>query len=251
MLVYNIIMRRVLLTIEYDGSGFSGWQKQTGMRTVQGEIETAIEKITGSATEVFGSGRTDAGVHALGQTAHFDLSLPVPISKLADVLNNLLPPDIAIKKAEYVPMDFHARFSIKSKRYQYRIYTSQEKKALSSRFEAQVRWPLDVKKMQKASRMFLGEHDFKGYCSSAAVTNDYCRTIYNIDIFESDDYIFIEVEGSGFLYNMVRIIVGTLVDIGQGKLGEEDAKKALEIGDRALAGVTMPAGGLYLKETIY
>ena len=244
-------MKRVLLTIEYDGSGFSGWQKQPGVRTVQGEIEDAIEKITGQPVELFGSGRTDAGVHALGQTAHFDLALPVPISKLADVLNNLLPPDIAVKKAEYVAADFHARFSIKSKRYQYRIYTGTEKRALLSRFEAPVNWPLDIEKMKRAAQHFIGEHDFHGYCSSAAVTNDYRRTIYALDIKQEGDYIYIEVEGSGFLYNMVRIIVGTLVDIGRGKLTEADLLKALETGDRAYAGVTMPACGLYLKETKY
>lgn len=244
-------MKRVLLTIEYDGSGFYGWQKQNGFRTVQGELESAIEKVTETPVEVFGSGRTDAGVHALGQTAHFDLSLPVPISRLADVLNNLLPPDIAVKKAEYVADDFHARFSIKSKRYQYKIYTGKVKRALRSRFEAQVDWPLDLNKMRKASKMFLGEHDFKGYCSSATVTSDFRRTIYALDIYEDSEHIFIEVEGSGFLYNMVRIIVGTLVDIGRGKLSELDALKALETGERALAGVTMPACGLYLKETKY
>lgn len=244
-------MKRVLITVEYDGSGFSGWQKQPGVRTVQGEIEEAIEKITGKPVELFGSGRTDAGVHALGQTAHFDLALPIPISKLADVLNNLLPPDIAVKKAEYVDADFHARFSIKSKRYQYKIYTGSMKKALSSRFEAAINWPLDLGKMQNAGKLFIGEHDFKGYCSSAAVTNDYRRTIYALDVKREGDYIIVEVEGSGFLYNMVRIIVGTLVDIGRGKLSESDLLKALETGDRAYAGVTMPACGLYLKETKY
>lgn len=244
-------MKRVLIRIEYDGSGFYGWQRQPGKRTVQGEIEDAIEKITSSHVEVFASGRTDAGVHALAQTAHFDINVPIPISKLADVLNSLLPEDIAIKKAEYVADDFHARFSIKSKTYEYRVYIGQEKKALISRQVASVKYPLDMDKMIDASRIFIGQHDFKGYCSAQAVTNDFVRTIYSLKITKKKDIISFEVEGSGFLYNMVRIIVGTLVDIGRGKLSIESAKKALESGDRAYAGVTMPPNGLFLKATHY
>ncbi len=244
-------MKRVLLTIEYDGSGFYGWQRQQGMRTVQEEIEKAIEKITDRPCEVQASGRTDAGVHALGQTAHFDLPCPVPISKLAGVLNSLLPLDIVIKKAEIVPDDFHARFSIKSKTYLYKINTSEKKNAFISRYTSQVTYPLDYQKMRAAAKIFLGEHDFKGYCASSAVTSDYHRTIYDIKISQKKNELDIEVEGSGFLYNMVRIIVGTLVDIGRGKLTVESAKKALEGGDRAYAGVTMPPNGLYLKCTKY
>lgn len=244
-------MKRVLITIEYDGSGFKGFQSQSRQRTVQGELEAALEKICGAHVEVFASGRTDAGVHALGQTAHFDLNVPLPISKLADVLNSLLPSDISVKKAEYVPSDFHARFNIKSKCYMYKLYTGKEKHALESRFEGWVNYPLDIEKMRRASKIFLGEHDYRGYCSSAAVTSDYKRTIYNVEIKKVKDYIYFEVEGSGFLYNMVRIIVGTLVDIGRGKLSEESARKALETGDRSYAGITMIPNGLYLKWTKY
>lgn len=244
-------MKRVLITMEYDGSGFKGFQSQQGQRTVQGELEGALEKICGSHVEVFASGRTDAGVHALGQTAHFDLGVPVPISKLADVLNSLLPPDICVKKAVGVDKNFHARFDIKSKCYMYRLYTGSQKHAFESRYEGWTNYPLDFALMKKASKIFLGEHDFRGYCSSAAVTSDYRRTIFNINLRQDGDYIYFEIEGSGFLYNMVRIIVGTLVDIGRGKLSVQSAQKALEEGDRALAGITMSPNGLYLKWTKY
>ncbi len=244
-------MKRVLLTIEYDGSSYYGWQKQPQFKTVQGELEKAIEKITGTVTEVFASGRTDAGVHALAQTAHFDINVPIPISKLADVLNSLLPDDIAVKKACYVEDDFHARFSIKSKTYQYCVYIGEEKKALQAKYMASEKYPLDLGKMQEASKIFLGEHNFKGYCSSQAITNDFTRTIYSLNITKKKDVIYFEIEGSGFLYNMVRIIVGTLVDIGRGRLTVDSAVKALETGDRSYAGVTMIPNGLYLKATRY
>jgi len=244
-------MKRVLLTIEYDGSGFYGWQKQNGMRTVQGEVEKALAIVTGTECEVFASGRTDAGVHALGQTAHFDLNVPVPISKLADVLNSLLPDDISIKKAKYVEDDFHARFSIKRKCYEYRVYIGTRKQALKSRYQAWVKNPLDIDKMIKAGKMFLGKHNFQGYCASAATVSDYSRTIHDIRISKKGEMIIFEVEGSGFLYNMVRILVGTLIDIGRGKLTEKSAKEALDTQDRSKAGVTMPPNGLYLKWTKY
>ena len=175
-------MKRILLTIQYDGSGFYGWQKQEGLRTVQGELEKALAIVLGGECEVYASGRTDAGVHALGQTAHFDMNLPIPVSRLADVLNSLLPDDIAIKKAEEVTDDFHARFSIKRKCYLYKVYNGKTKRCLQSRYEAWVKNPLDIDKMIKASKIFLGRHNFQGYCSSAATVSDYTRTIYDIRI---------------------------------------------------------------------
>ncbi len=244
-------MKRICLTIQYDGSGFYGWQKQEGFRTVQGEVEKALSIVLDGECEVFASGRTDAGVHALGQTAHFDMALPIPVSRLADVLNSLLPEDIAIKKAVEVDSDFHARFSIKRKCYEYRVYTGKTKRCLSSRYEGWVKNPLDVDKMIRAAKMFVGTHNFQGYCSSSATVSDYTRTIYDIRITKKKDMLSFEVEGSGFLYNMVRILVGTLIDIGRGKLTEKSAKEALEKQDRSKAGVTMPPNGLYLKWTKY
>lgn len=244
-------MKRILLTISYDGTNFFGWQKQTDRRTVQGEIEKAIEIVAGKSCEVFGSGRTDAGVHALAQTAHFDLPVDIPVSRLADVLNSLLPGDIAVLKAEEVDKDFHARFSIKKKCYEYRVYVGSEKDPFMCHRMGWVKYPLDLKKMIEAGKMLVGKHDFKGFCSSATCTNDFVRKIFSIDITKDGDFYYFDIVGNGFLYNMVRIIVGTLIDVGRGKLGLESVKEALENGDRSKAGVTMPAGGLYLKYTKY
>lgn len=244
-------MKRILLKIEYDGTNYSGWQKQPEQRTIQGEIEDAIFKSIGERVELYGSGRTDAGVHALSQTAHFDLNAQVPISKLAYILNNVLPEDIVIKQACEVEPDFHARFSLKRKTYLYKIYNAPFKNAFLAKSSAWVREPLDVNKMKEGASLIIGEHDFKGLCSSKTCTLNFVRTIYDIDIYKQDDFVCVEVTGSGFLYNMVRIIVGTLVDFALNKISLTDIKVAVEKGDRTKAGHTMPPSGLYLKETIY
>lgn len=244
-------MKRILLKIEYDGTNYSGWQKQQNQKTIQGEIEESILRTIGEEVEVFGSGRTDAGVHALGQFAHFDIKAPVPVSKIANILNRALPLDIVIKEAQEVDNDFHARFSVTQKKYCYKIYNGLEKKAFLANRVGWVKYPLDLDKMEKAAKLLLGEHDFKGFCSSNTSVQNFVRTIYSIDIIRKDNFIDIEVCGSGFLYNMVRIIVGTLVDYALDKLSMENIKNALENGDRSSSGQTMPAGGLYLKEAVY
>lgn len=244
-------MRRIKITIEYDGSQYSGWQKQPEQKTIQGEIEDAILKTIGQQVEVFGSGRTDAGVHAYNQTAHFDLNVPVPISKLKDILNGALPLDISIKEAVEVDSDFHARFSIKKKCYLYKIYNGQDKCAFLARRMAHIKKYLDIELMQEAGNLLVGKHDFHGFCSANTCATDFVREIFDIDVRREDDYVLISVCGSGFLYNMVRIITGTLVDYALGKITLNDIKSALETGDRTNAGQTMPACGLYLKETFY
>lgn len=244
-------MKRILLSIEYDGTAYSGWQKQPNQKTVQGEIENAILRSIGEEVEIFGSGRTDAGVHAINQSAHFDLKAPVPISKLADVLNNALPADIAIKRACEVDADFHARFSIKRKIYQYRIYNSVQKDVFLANRAAWVRKPLDANKMNEAAGLLIGSHDFKGFCSANTCVNDFVRTIYDLQVEREGDFVYITVSGSGFLYNMVRIISGTLVDYALNKLSLDDIEIALKSGLRSHSGQTMSACGLYLKDTIY
>ena len=167
------------------------------------------------------------------------------------LFRSLLPGDITILKAEEVEKDFHARFSIKRKCYRYIVYTGKEKDPFMASRMATVKYPLDEKKMLEAASLLEGEHDFQGFCSSATCTNDFVRTIYSIKITKEDDKYYFDVEGSGFLYNMVRIVVGTLIDVGRGKLSIQSVREALESGDRSKAGVTMPAGGLYLKYTKY
>ena len=244
-------MRRILLTIKYDGSRYYGWQKQPDKPTIQGEIEKALEIVLGHSCEVFGSGRTDAGVHALAQTAHFDLDMAIPVSKIPQVLNNLLPQDIAITDAKEVESDFHARFSIKKKCYEYRVYTGEEKDPFIANYSAWVKEPLDLEEMKRVADILVGKHDFEGFCSTATATKDFIREIYSINISKKKDYFIFTFEGSGFLYNMVRILTGTLVDVGRERLNITSVKKALNTGDRAFAGVTMPSNGLYLKWTKY
>lgn len=253
LLLYCIIenMKRICLTIEYDGSNYKGWQKQPNEKTIQGEIEDAIFQSLGERVEVFGSGRTDAGVHAIGQTAHFDMSLPVPVSKLAYILNNALPDNIVIKSVREVNEDFHARFSIKKKCYLYKIYNSQEKNAFLSNRVGYIRNSIDIQKMREGAKLLIGKHDFKGYCSANTATQNFEREIFDIKINREEDFIFVEVCGNGFLYNMVRIIVGSLVDYALDRITLQDLKIALEKGDRSRAGQTMPPQGLYLKETFY
>lgn len=244
-------MRRILLTIEYDGSCYSGWQKQPDRRTIQGEIEQALFRILGQKIEVFGSGRTDAGVHALNQKAHFDLDTPIPISKLASIINNQLPDDIVIKSAEEVANDFHARFSLTRKVYSYTIFNSQYKDAFLARRVGRIEYLLDERKMAKAGKLLIGEHNFKGFASANTCTDNFVRTIYDLKVERDGDFIYVTVEGSGFLYNMVRIIVGTLVDYSLGNLTLDDIQSALKNQDRSKSGRTMVASGLYLKDAIY
>ncbi len=251
IIIYNNIMKRILIKICYDGSRYYGWQKQDGKPTIQGEIEKALEILLCHPCEVFGSGRTDAGVHALAQTAHFDMDINIPVSKLAEVINKLLPDDISIIEAKEVSQDFHARFSIKKKCYEYRIYTGKKKDPFLANYSSWIKDELDFDKMQTAKNLLIGKHNFKGFCSTATAVKDFTREIYSIDITTKKDYIYFTFTGNGFLYNMVRILVGTLIDVGRNKLTIENVKQALKIGDRQYAGITMPPNGLYLKWTQY
>ena len=244
-------MSKYILKIEYNGKDFYGWQKQPDLRTVQGEIEEAIFVSTKQNVEVFGSGRTDAGVHSLGQVAHFEADFNLPTEKLKDVLNRALPEDINILDVKLADKDFHSRFSAHSKTYLYKIYNSGEKKVFEKDFYGVITKHLDENLMQKCADLFVGKHDFKGFCSSQTEVTDFVREIYSISVKRDGEYIFVEVSGSGFLYNMVRILVGTMVDFALGKLSLDDVKEALLTGNRAKSGRTMPSQGLYLKEVFY
>ena len=244
-------MRRILLKIQYDGKDFYGWQKQDGKRTIQGEIEKALFKLLNQKTEVFGSGRTDRGVHALDQSAHFDMEKDIPIKNLKLAINNLLPSDISIKSAKVVSSDFHARFNIKNKTYLYRVYNSKDKKALYASRSSHVSFELDLQKMKNAAQLLIGKHNFKGFCSANTNVKDFTREIFAIEIKKVGSFIEFKITGNGFLYNMVRIIVGTLIDVGRGLLNEKDVKNALIHQDRSFAGKTMPPEGLFLAKTTY
>ncbi len=239
----------VKIKVEYDGTNYSGWQKQENARTIQGEIEQALAKITGDKIDIFASGRTDAGVHALGQVANFHIESRIPAEKIKFALNQQLPQEIRVLESEEVAENFHSRFSAKKKTYIYRIQTGEVKRAFERNISYFVKGALDLGKMRKSAQYLVGEHNFSAFKSDGSSATNFVRTIYSIEISQQKDVIEIEVTGNGFLYNMVRIIAGTLIDAGKGV--ERDIKAVLESEDRTLAGPTAPAQGLFLKEVIY
>ena len=207
-------MRNIKLTIEYDGKDFNGWQKQPNKLNIQGEIERAIHDITGEEVNLTASGRTDAGVHSFGQTANFKTETDIPIEKIAVAINSKLKRSIRIKQAEEVEERFHARYSCKGKKYRYIINNSKQGSAVYRALEYHVSAVLNVEAMQEAATYFEGEHDFAGFKASGTSSKSSVRSIYKAEVKKDGERIFIELTGNGFLYNMVRIIAGTLVEVG-------------------------------------
>lgn len=243
-------MRNLKLTIQYDGTKYCGWQKQPNSSGIQGTIEYAIYEITKEKVNIIGSGRTDAGVHALGQVANFKINSNIPAARIPDALNAKLPKDISIIDCQEVSDDFHSRYSATGKIYRYLIYNKPYRSPLYKDISYHVRYDLDIQKMRVEAQSLLGTHEFKGFMSSGSSVKDTVRTIHNISIEESGDLIVLEVEGNGFLYNMVRIIVGTLVDIGRGRI-DKPLEEIIASQDRGEAGHTAPAHGLFLKKVHY
>ncbi len=244
-------MRNIKLIIEYDGKGFNGWQKQPDRLNIQGEIEKAIEEITGEKVDLTASGRTDAGVHSLGQTANFKTDSKIPTEKFAKAINSRLKKSIVIKSAEEVDEKFHSRYSVKSKTYRYIINNSENGTAIYRGLEYHVPMKLDYEKMNEAIKYFIGEHDFKAFKASGTSSKSSVRKIFDGSVRKEGERVIIEVTGTGFLYNMVRIISGTLLDVGLGKIKPEDIPSIIESKDRTKAGKTLPAHGLYLLQVNY
>ena len=244
-------MRRIHLIVEYDGTAYAGWQRQANAMTVQEKLERAILKLTGEELCVSGASRTDAGVHALGQSAHFDTESRIPADKFSFALNTMLPPDIRVTRSEEVPPEFHARFSTKGKRYRYLFHAAPHAGALTRNTHAHVIYPLDVERMQAEAQDLVGTHDFAAFAASGSVVKDTVRTIYRAEVTSEGSEIRLIVEGSGFLYNMVRIIAGTLIGVGSGKLEPGAFRRAVASGDRLDLGITAPAHGLTLMEVFY
>ena len=244
-------MRNIKLTIEYDGKDFNGWQKQPNKLNIQGTIEQGIKSITNEDVELNASGRTDAGVHALGQVANFKTNSQIPIEKFAIAINSRLKKSIVIKKAEEVDERFHSRLNCKKKTYRYIINNTPEGTAIYRYLETHIPQKLDVNNMKKAIKYFEGEHDFKAFKASGTSSKSSVRTIYKTELYEKDNKIYIELTGNGFLYNMVRIIAGTLVDVGLGKIKPEQIEDILKNGKREDAGKTLPPNGLYLLKVEY
>ena len=244
-------MRNIKLTIEYDGKEYNGWQKQPDRLNIQGTIETVIESITGEKVELNASGRTDAGVHAIGQVANFKTNSNIPIEKFAIAINSRLKKTIVVKKAEEVEEKFHARYNCKKKTYEYVINNSEYGSAVFRNLAYHIPQKLNVEKMNEASKLFIGEHDFKAFKSSGTSSKSSVRTIYDASVIKDEDNIKIRLTGNGFLYNMVRIISGTLVEVGLGKMGPKEITRIIEEKDRTKAGKTLPAHGLYLISVEY
>ena len=245
-------MRNIKLIIEYDGKGFNGWQKQPDKLNIQGEIEKAILEITGEEVDLIASGRTDAGVHSLGQTANFKTNSNIPIEKFAVAINSKLKRSIRIQSAEEVDERFHSRYSVKSKKYRYTINNSEHGSAIYRDMEYHFPVKLDKEKMKMAAKCFEGEHDFKAFKASGTSSKSSVRTIYKAEVIEGENNrIYIELTGSGFLYNMVRIISGTLLDVGIGKITPEEIPEIIKEGKRERAGKTLPPNGLCLVEVMY
>lgn len=248
----NLIARRnIKLLIEYDGTNYHGWQKQANLITIQETLEQALSKVMCHLVSVVGAGRTDAGVHALGQVANFFTTCCIPVEKVPYALNSILPGDIVIKDAQEVSDEFHARYSAKGKKYRYVINNSKFPSALERNREYYYPYKLDLVLMKEALQLFKGTHDFKGFMAGGSLIKNTVRTIYEADLKKEQDRIVIEISGNGFLYNMVRIIVGTLIELGRGKISIEDIRKIITEGNRTKAGPTVPPHGLYLVEVYY
>lgn len=228
-----------------------GWQKQPNKLNIQGEIERAIEIITGEEVDLTASGRTDAGVHAIAQIANFKTNSNLPIEKFAIAINSKLKKSIRIQKAEEVEERFHSRYNCKQKTYRYIINNGEQGSAIYRNLEYYVPVKLNVEEMKKAIKYFEGEHDFKGFKASGTSSKSSVRTIYKTNIIEDGERIKIELTGNGFLYNMVRIISGTLVDVGLGKIKPEEIPSIIESKDRKKAGKTLPPYALYLVKVEY
>ena len=244
-------MRRIQLIIEYDGTRYAGWQRQENALAVQQVIEEKLRKLTKENIVIHGASRTDAGVHAMGQSAHFDTESRIPSDKFSFALNTMLPPDIRIRNSREVPAEFHARFSTKGKRYRYLFQVSPHAGALNRLTHAHIIYALDEKLMHEEAQALVGTHDFGAFAASGSVVKDTVRKIYRADVTRDGEEIKLIIEGNGFLYNMVRIIAGTLVGVGNGKIEPGVFKRAIESGDRLDLGVTAPAHGLTLMEVFY
>jgi len=245
-------MRNIKLTLEYDGTNYAGWQVQNKKhRTLQETLEKALQKILQKRIKIIGSGRTDAGVHANAQVANFKIDSSIAIEKLQKALNAVLPDDISVIKTEEAGLDFHSRFSAKSKVYRYTILNRPSRSAILRDTAYFFPYPLNLKLMRKEARVLLGRHNFKSFQAADKKERDVTRTIKNLKITRDKDFIYIDIEADGFLYNMVRNIVGTLIEIGRGKLTQGSTKKILLTRNRKFAGPTVPAKGLCLLKVKY
>ena len=243
--------RRFFLIVEYDGTSYCGWQRQQNGPSVQQELEEALLRLMGETIGVTGSSRTDAGVHAMGLCAHFDSATRIPPEKIAFALNTMLPPDIRIRESGLAREGFHARYSACGKVYRYRFFNSRHDLAIGRQYAAHVPLKLDVELMDREAQALCGTHDFEAFAASGSVVKSTVRTIYRVQVTRNGDEVTLYVLGDGFLYNMVRIIAGTLMEVGTGKREPGAIARAIETKDRLALGQTAPAKGLTLMRVLY
>lgn len=245
-------MRRIRLTVAYDGTDYCGWQIQPNGITIEEVLNREISGLTGEEIRVIGASRTDSGVHALGNVAVFDTESTIPPERMAYALNRRMPEDIVIVKSEQVPEDWHPRYQKEiTKTYEYHIYNAAVPNPIKRRTTAFVSFPLDIGKMREGAAFLVGEHDFVSFCNIRTNTTDTVRTVYELDIEKQGDELILRITGNGFLYNMVRIIAGTLIRVGRGFYEPRRVKEILEAKKRTEAGVTAPPQGLVLVEIKY
>ncbi len=238
--------RNIKFTVQYDGSGYHGWQIQPGKRTIQGELFEAVSGLVGVRTHVHGASRTDAGVSALGQVGLFEVDSSIPTENFPKAINGRLPRNIVVTSAEEVPLGFDLAGGVKNKLYRYTIYTGRHRPVLRLNQCWHIPKKLDVAAMNRAGQLLVGTKDFKSFASAGDRRDNSVRTIFRCDVTAEDKWIYVDVEGDGFLYNMVRNIVGTLVEIGRGKWSLEKISEILEAKNRTAAGPIAPAAGLCL-----
>lgn len=242
---------RIKLTVAYDGTNYCGWQIQKNGITVEEVLNKALSKFFAEEITVIGASRTDSGVHALGNVAVFDANVTMPPEKISYAINNILPDDIRIQQSEQVSDDFHPRYCDTRKTYEYKLYNAQFPDPIQRLYSHFVYFHLDEKKMHEAAQYLVGEHDFKSYCTPKDDVENTVRTIYYINVEREGNLVKIRINGNGFLYNMVRIIVGSLLKVGMGMIPPEEIKNILEAKDRTKAGHKAPACGLTLVEIEY
>jgi tRNA pseudouridine38-40 synthase len=244
-------MRTILLNIEYDGTAYFGWQVQPNFPTVQDVVEKALQRIIGSEVRIHSSSRTDAGVHARDMAVHFRTESNLPLTAFREGANAFLPDDVVIREAREMPEDFHARYSSKGKWYRYTIYNAAVRSPLTCRSSWHLRGALDLALMKDAACLLVGEHDFQAFRTAGCVARSTVREIYQVDVTADQDFIYLDFKGSGFLRNMVRMLVGTIAEIGQGRRPLEDLGKLLNGESGLSSGATAPAQGLCLQEVWY
>ena len=244
-------MKRLLIKIKYDGTAYHGYQVQDNALTVQEVFQNAVEKVFQKRLDVIGCSRTDSGVHANMYCLCLDTDMNISNEGVILALNTHLPSDIAVFDCTEVPLDFHPRYNCKSKEYLYVVYNGKYRNPFYDRYAYWYRYDLDEKYLDKEAKAYIGQHDYSGFCSSKSDVEDTVREIYSFDVWREGDLVFFKVSGDGFLYNMVRIMVGTLLFVSQGKIKKNELKSVIDSKDRKRAGRTAPPQGLYLNKIVY